>query len=287
MNIDTTLAKKLISEQFPKWKNLPISAVKQSGWDNRTFHLGNEMTIRLPSNESYAPQILNEYQWLPKLAKNITTCQITTPIALGQPSPSYPWHWTINQWIKGETASITQITDLNQFAQDLANFLTQLQNTDPTNGPSPGPHNFHRGGDLNAYNQDITEAIPKIKNKKEQTIANQLWLYALSTQWEKPPVWVHGDLATGNILIKNGKLTGIIDFGQLTTGDPACDLAITWNLFTGESREHFKNTLQLDKNTWIRALAWTLWKTLCWPVKGTEVERILMDVYTDYQKNHS
>jgi aminoglycoside phosphotransferase (APT) family kinase protein len=107
---------------------------------------------------------------------------------------------------------------------------------------------------------------------------------ALSSSWENSPVWVHGDLAVGNILISDGQLTAVIDFGQLAIGDPACDLAITWNLFSGTSRQTFRNTLSLDRNTWIRALGWTLWKTLCWPIKGTKVNRILDDVYADYEK---
>lgn len=283
MRIDEQLAKKLISEQFPQWKRLSIQAVEQSGWDNRTFHLGNEMTIRLPSKEEYAPQILKEFQWLPKLAQAITSCPITTPLALGKPCHSYPWHWIINSWIEGNTLSVSQVRDMNQFAQSLGRFLTEFQSIDATGGPVAGPHNFYRGGALSAYDAEICQAIPKIQNKQERNIAERLWADALSSRWERVPVWVHGDLAAGNILIRNGELAAIIDFGQLAIGDPACDLAITWNFFTGESRELFRNTLSLDRNTWIRALGWTFWKTLCWPVKGANIPQILHDVYSDYQ----
>ncbi len=284
MIIDELLAKKLISEQFPRWENLPIRAVEKSGWDNRTFHLGNEMTIRLPSTEEYAPQILKEFQCLPKLAQHITTCKITSPLALGIPGAFYPWNWTVNRWIEGESASVEKISDLNQFAEDLAHFLTELQSIDSTGGPSAGPHNFYRGGNLSAYDAEICEALLKIKNKKEQRIAEQLWADALSSLWETTPVWVHGDLAVGNILIHKGQLTAVIDFGQLAIGDPACDLAIAWNLFSGKSRDKFRETLPLDRNTWVRALGWTFWKTLCWPIKGTNINRILQDVYFDHQE---
>jgi aminoglycoside phosphotransferase (APT) family kinase protein len=281
--INESLAKKIISEQFPQWENLPIWAVEKSGWDNRTFHLGNEMTIRLPSNKEYAPQILKEFQWLPKLAQTITSCSITTPLVLGEPGQHYPWHWSVNRWIKGETVSFNRIQDLNQFARDLGFFLTEFQNIDSTNGPIAGSHNFYRGGELAAYDAEVSQAITKIKNKTEQKIAERLWTDALSSKWEKTPVWVHGDIAVGNILVDKGQLTAIIDFGQLAIGDPACDLAITWNFFSGESRDTFKNAIPLDKNTWIRALAWTFWKTLCWPIKGTNINQILRDVYSDYQ----
>lgn len=134
MEIDFMLAKKLISSQFPQWESLLIQPVKQSGWDNRTFHLGEEMTIRLPSNEEYAPQILKEFHWLPILGKGISL-QITTPIGLGQPCEYFPWHWSINRWIEGETASVECIRNLSQFAEDLGSpfrqnemaFLDQLQ----------------------------------------------------------------------------------------------------------------------------------------------------------------
>lgn len=157
---------------------------------------------------------------------------------------------------------------------------------DSTGGPVAGPHNFYRGGSLSAYDDEMRKAIPNIKNKNEQKIAEHLWSDALSSEWERKPVWVHGDIAIGNLLVKYGKLCGVIDFGQLAIGDPACDLGIAWSLFTNESRNVFRETLPLDRNTWIRALGWVFWKTLCWPVKGTEVNRIIQDIFDDYQTTY-
>ena len=151
-------------------------------------------------------------------------------------------------------------------------------------GPIAGPHNFYRGGSLKAYDHEMQIAISKIENARDKEIATQLWQDALSSEWQKAPVWVHGDFAIGNILIENGRLKAIIDFGQLAIGDPACDLVIAWNFFSDESREIFKETVQLDKNTWIRALGWAFWKTLCWPVKGTDVQPLLNIIYQEYQK---
>lgn len=112
----------------------------------------------------------------------------------------------------------------------------------------------------------------KLKIKNEQEISKKLWADALSSQWENKPVWVHGDIAIGNLLVKDGKLKAIIDFGQLAIGDPACDLTIAWNLFSGKSRETFKKALALDKDTWVRAIGWAFWKTLCWPINGTDMQ---------------
>ena len=283
INIDTILVTKLIKQQFPQWQDLSIKPVAKSGWDNRTFHLGDEMVVRLPSNAEYAPQILKENHWLPILAKKLS-CQITTPIALGNPDVDYPWHWSINHWIQGSTASINNIPDLNKFGHDLGQFLTEFQAIESTNGPIAGPHNFYRGGNLSAYDHEMQIAIPKIQDPNTRSIAAMLWEDALSSHWDKKPVWVHGDLAVGNILVNNGVLCAVIDFGQLAIGDPACDLAIAWNFFHGKSLDAFKKSITLDENTWIRALGWTLWKTLCWPVNVNDADRILNNVYNDYKQ---
>ena len=205
---------------------------------------------------------MKEYQWLPTLAKNLSI-EITTPIALGQPSSTYPWYWTINHWIDGDTASKQNIQDMNLFAKELAEFLNEFRKIDSSGGPEAGAHNFYRGGALKAYDQEMQIAIPKIKDIDQRQIANELWNDALSTEWQQKPVWVHGDLAVGNILVYQGKLRAIIDFGQLAVGDPACDLVIAWNFFSGDSRKLFKNTVNLDQNTWKRALGWAFWKVLC------------------------
>lgn len=283
MKIDDNLAKKLIDEQFPEWSHLAITPVEKSGWDNRTFHLGSEMTIRMPSQEAYAPQILKEFKWLPVLAKGLSV-QITNPIVLGKPSDIYPWHWSVNQWLEGDVASLANIDNLNDFAESLGHSLNEFYQLDASTGPKAGTHNFHRGGDLSNYDSEMQEALPKIKNLKKRDHATSLWKDAVSSKWQERSVWVHGDLATGNILVRNGKLAAIIDFGCMAVGDPACDLVIAWHLFDKTSRATFCNTVTLDKSTWLRAMGWALWKTLCWPIEGTPVDKILETLYADYQE---
>lgn len=281
IKIDTFLVQKLIAEQFPQWQSLPIYQVAQSGWDNRTFHLGEEMVIRLPSDKEYEPQIEKEYKWLPWLSKQLSF-EITQPIALGKPSSIYPWHWSINRWIEGESASRLNIHDMKGFAETLGKCLKEFQSLDATEGPLAGAHNFYRGGSLKAYDQEMQRAIPKIKKAYEQTLAASLWQRAISSEWQLKPVWVHGDIAVGNILVRKGRFHALIDFGQLAIGDPACDLAIAWNLFSAEERSLFKDAVQLDNDTWMRALGWAFWKTLCWPIKDTDIKVVLREIYTDY-----
>jgi aminoglycoside phosphotransferase (APT) family kinase protein len=259
--IDVSLVRRLIASQFPQSKAFSITPVATSGWDNRTFHLGQDMSVRLPSAADYELQVEKEHEWLPKLASALPL-PISIPLALGKPECGYPWKWSIYRWLQGEAASSAKIADLSEFAIDLANFLTAFQRIDAKNGPQPGLHSFYRGGSLSFYDNDTRCAIANLKDKIDVDGATNIWEAALSTSWKKPPVWVHGDISLGNLLVKEGKLCAVIDFGQLASGDPACDFAITWTLFYGKSREVFQKILSLDKDTWARARGWTLWKAL-------------------------
>jgi aminoglycoside phosphotransferase (APT) family kinase protein len=261
IHIDARLVRKLIGTQFPEWANLTIKPVEFSGWDNRTFHLGEHMTDRLPSNAEYSGQVEKEQYWLPKLAPHLPL-SISTPLGMGHPSNEYPLHWSIYKWLDGDTASIERISDLNQFAIALAEFLVALQQCDTSGGPLPGEHNFYRGGDLAIYETETREAIKILGDKINVDAVTSVWNAARASTWHNPPVWIHGDIATGNLLVKNGQLNAVIDYGQLGIGDPACDLAIAWTFFRGESRQAFRQTLQLDPATWARGRGWTLWKAL-------------------------
>lgn len=259
--IDKALALYLIDKQFPQWSHLSIEPVKNSGWDNRTFHLGTEMLIRMPSAAEYAGQAKKEQIWLPKLASHLPL-PIPTPIALGKPEEAYPWTWSINLWLPGNPAVTSKIDDLSQFAVQLAEFLKSLQSIDATNGPLAGPQSFYRGGDIAVYDAETRQAIELLKNDIDVPLAIEIWETALSTKWQDEPVWVHGDISVGNLLVSNGQLSAVIDFGQLAVGDPACDLAIAWVFFEEKSREALFQTLQLDKATVARGRAWALWKAL-------------------------
>ena len=281
VEINRLLVEKLISNQFPKWADLLIKPVASSGWDNRTFHLGENMTIRLPSNAEYAPQVEKEQYWLPKLAPHLPLA-IPQPIAMGKPSSEYPWHWSIYQWIDGSSVTNAQITDLNLFSKSLAEFLNALQKCDTSGAPKAGPENFYRGSNLRVYENETRKAITQIKDKDLEKKLAAIWEKALASLWRNEPVWIHGDIAVGNLLIRDGKLVAVIDFGQLAIGDPACDLAIYWTFLSGESREIFRDVLKLDNDTWHRARGWVLWKTLCAPIAGTDCDHILNEIVNDF-----
>lgn len=259
--IDAALVRRLIAAQFPRWANLPVEPVEGGGWDNRTFHLGARMTVRLPSAAAYAPQVEKEHRWLPKLAP-LLPLPIPVPLAKGYPADGYPWRWSVYRWLDGETATTGRIADLSRFATELARFLTALYRIDLVGGPSPGRHNFFRGGPLTVYDVETRQAIATLRGEIDTDAASAVWEAALAASWTGPPFWFHGDVASGNLLVKNGRLSAVIDFGTSGVGDPACDLAIAWTLFRGESRDAFRAAIGLDDATWARGRGWALWKGL-------------------------
>lgn len=259
--IDLGLVKRLIAAQFPQWANLPIKPVSSSGWDNRTFRLGVTMSVRLPSAEGYAPQVAKEQQWLPFLEPRLPL-PIPAPLALGHPSSDYPWPWSVYRWLEGDSAAVAMPDDLEQFALDLAAFSNALQRIDATNGPPPGVHSAYRGGPLLHYDDETRAAISALGDRVNGEMALTLWECALESAWNSPPVWFHGDVAMGNLLVRHGRLSAVIDFGCAGVGDPACDTVIAWTLFFGASRAAFQSALHVDEATWTRGRAWALWKAL-------------------------
>lgn len=261
VSIDVALVRRLIAAQFPQWADLPIRPVEFDGWDNRTFRLGEAMSVRLPSAEGYVPQVEKEHRWLPRLAPHLPL-PIPVPLAVGAPASGYPWPWSIYRWLEGEIATVGRIDGPCQFATTLAHFLAVLQETDPTDGPPPGPHSFFRGAPVAVYDAETRNAIAALSGNIDTDAATVVWETAIQATWHGSPVWFHGDIAAGNLLVRDGRLSAVIDFGCSDVGDPACDLTIAWTFLSGESREAFRAALPLDDATWARGRGWALWKAL-------------------------
>lgn len=291
ISIDVTLVRRLVAAQFSRWADLPVDPVEHGGWDNRTFRLGEDMSVRLPSAKRYVPQVEKEHRWLPELAPRLPF-PIPVPVAKGAPSEEYPWSWFIYRWLEGETATVERIADLCRFAFNLAGFLNALYRIDPTGGPPPGRHNFFRGGPLTVYNAETRQALAALEERIDTEAAGVVWEAALAAKWRGLPVWVHGDVATGNLLVEEGRLSAVIDFGCSGVGDPSCDLAIAWTLFRGESRDAFRAALGVDEGTWARGRGWTLWKALITLAgyldtnssEARESRRVIEEVLVDYRR---
>lgn len=267
LEIDVSLVRRLLV-QFPQWADLPVKRVEFDGWDNTTFRLGEDLSVRLPSAQAYAGQVEKEHRWLPRLAA-LLPLSIPVPLAMGVPANGYPWHWSVYRWLEGENATIKSIADLQQFATTLAQFLAALQRIDPADGPPPGQHNFFRGGPLTTYDSETRDAIATLRGRIDADAVTAVWEAALRATWHGPPVWLHGDVSAGNLLVEKGRLNAVIDFGCTAVGDPACDLTIAWTLLSGESRDAFRAALPLDRATWARGRGWALWKGLITLVKHT------------------
>jgi aminoglycoside phosphotransferase (APT) family kinase protein len=258
VNVDGSLVGRLLAAQFPQWADLPIKPVHSAGTDNAIYRLGSDMAVRLPRRQGVTRQVDKEQQWLPRLAP-LLPLAIPIPRAYGRPGEGYPWHWSVYQWLAGENATIEPIADPGQAARDLAYFIAALQRIDPTGGPPSGPHNFFRGVPLAMRDPLTRAAIADLSGMLDTGAVTAAWKAALQAPvWDGPPVWIHGDLSPLNLLVQQGRLSAVIDFGGLSVGDPACDLIVAWNLFSAQTRAVLRAALPVDDATWARGRGWAL-----------------------------
>lgn len=258
------LAARLVAQQFPAWAHLPVAEVELSGWDNRVFRLGTELSIRLPRSWPYRDQVAKEQRWLPVLAPRLPL-PIPRPVALGVPGLGYPYAWSVYAWIDGAPATLGRIAEPVRFARAVAEFLVALRACDPTGGPSPGQHNWWRGAPFEVYVGQARAALAALADELDPAAvkaASAILDEAIASRWPCEPVWVHGDVSYGNLLVRDGQLTAVIDFGSSGVGDPACDVVLAWTLLSTESRRAYAEALGLDHDTWARGRGWGLWKAL-------------------------
>ncbi len=282
--IDAGLAARLVAAQFPQWADLPVTPAPLAGWDNRTFRLGEDLSVRLPSGAAYAAQVAKEQRWLPRLAA-VVPLPVPTPVGAGVPGEGYPWPWSVYRWLPGEPAETAPVDDPEAFARTLGEFLVALAEAD-ADGPAAGAHNFHRGGDLRVYDAETREALRALEGRVDTLRAQAVWEAALSSRWERPPVWVHGDVSAANLLVEDGRLSAVIDFGSSGVGDPACDTVVAWTFLDGPARVAFRAARGLDEDTWTRGRGWALWKSLITiagdPGNAAAAERTLRRVLDEH-----
>jgi aminoglycoside phosphotransferase (APT) family kinase protein len=261
--IDVALVRRLIAGQFPRWRDLPVTPVAVDGWDNRTYRLGDAMTVRLPTAPGYVPAVAKENECLPRLAPQLPIA-IPRVLAAGIPGEGYPYPWSVRAWLPGETAAPDRIADLPEFARSVAGFIRALQSCDAAGGPSAGEHSWFRGASPAHYDAETRRCLTALDGQIDTAAAAGVWQAALAADWQGAPVWFHGDIAAGNLLVADGRLTAVIDFGTSGVGDPACDLVIAWTMFAEDdgSRAAFREAVAQDAGTWARARGWALWKAM-------------------------
>jgi len=260
-DITIGLVSRLVRTQFPEWAQLPVRPVEVDGWDNATFRLGDTMSVRLPSARHYIEAVAKEQRWLPILAPQLPL-PVPQPLAMGTPASGFPWPWSVYRWIDGTSVTSETVADLPRFAADLADFLAALYKIDPSGGPAPGTHNFFRGGPLTVYDGETRKQLAALTGHIDTALAGEVWQAALEAAWHGSPVWFHGDAQPGNLLLSDGRLSAVLDFGTCGVGDPACDTTIAWTFLSGESSRVFRERLPVDSATWVRGRGWAIWKAM-------------------------
>jgi aminoglycoside phosphotransferase (APT) family kinase protein len=254
---DVGLVRRLLEAQQPQWADLPLRPVSSTGTDNALCRLGDDMVVRLPLRPASILPAEKEHLWLPVLAPELPL-PIPVPLVRCDPVDEFPWLWSVYPWFEGEDATTAEV-DCRLTAVDLARFIAALQAVDSTGGPEPGPANWRRGAPLATRDNDTRRSISVSRGLFDTAAVMAAWEEALATPvWEGPPVWVHGDIAAGNLLVRDGRVSAVIDWGCLGVGDPACDLIVAWELLDAENREVFRAELGVDDATWARGRGWAL-----------------------------
>lgn len=259
--ISSSLVRSLVSEQFPQWSELPIQPVDVQGWDNRTFRLGDRMSVRLPSADGYVAGLVREEQTLAVLDSRLRLA-IPRVIATGAPSTVFTRPWSIREWIEGHTLTAVEPRDRESAIDNVGDALRELQACNTAGGPWAGSVSAYRGCHVSAVGEEVQVGLAALPRGQAEG-CRALWDAAVATVWTAPPVWVHGDIAPGNMLFgRSGRLEALIDFGQTCIGDPACDLAFAWLSCDSRERDRLRARLELPEDAWLRGAAWALWKAL-------------------------
>jgi aminoglycoside phosphotransferase (APT) family kinase protein len=258
VDTDAALVRRLVCAQFPEWAELPIAPVLSRGTDNALYRLGDDMVVRLPRHERTVGRLEHEHRWLIELAAWLPL-SVPEPLARGLPVEGYPWTWSIYRWLEGEPATAERIADESRLAVDLAALVAALQRIDANGGPPPSELNAFRGEALVMRDDATRASIAILSGRIDVAAATALWEEALEApEWERPAVWIHGDLDARNLLVREGRLCAVIDWGCVGVGDPACDLMVAWKMLSADTRDSFREVLSVDDATWARSQGWAL-----------------------------
>lgn len=247
----------LVTAQFPQYSGLAIVPVAEHGSDNVLYRLGDTLSLRFPRRASAVSQIARDQKWLPHLQG--LPLQVPQPVAVGAPGAGFPWPWAIHRWIDGARA-MPEATDMAQAATKLAAFLNALRQVPTGDVPQAGPDNNHRGVALKQRDAATRGAISGVADLFSGAQLTRIWQDGLAAPvWPHAPVWLHGDLQPGNLLVRDGQLVAVIDWGLAAAGDPAADLSVAWSLLDAPGRAAFFDALAPDPDTLLRGRAWAVY----------------------------
>jgi aminoglycoside phosphotransferase (APT) family kinase protein len=250
---DVALVRRLVAEQFPHLSGLPITAHASTGTVNAIYRIGDELCARLPLVQEWGQDLDKEWQWLPRLAPQVSL-PIPEPIGKGHAIDAYPFSWAIYRWIEGRPYADDLVDDERRAARDLARFVGELRRADP--GPGAPPAGRRPLAELDA---DTRTAIECGYDVIDRDAAGAAWKLALQAPVHTgAAVWIHTDLLRPNLLVRDGRLCAVIDFGAVGVGDPAADVIAAWSVFGPAGREAFRAALDVDDGTWNRARGYAL-----------------------------
>lgn len=258
IDVDADLVRRLLAEQHPDLASLPLQLLA-NGWDNVIFRLGDELAVRLPRRQLGADLVATEHRWLPALADRLPL-DIPAPIRTGAPGAGYPWAWSVCPFFAGDVAADVPLLDPTREAERLGAFLAALHTEAPAGLPANG---FLRGQRVAELDDRFATNLARLDAVADVAALRCRWEELAGVdEWTGPPLWVHGDLHTANTIVADGAIRAVIDFGDMTGGDPAVDLAIGWMLFDDDARSRFRSaagvTTSIDDATWQRAQLWGL-----------------------------
>jgi aminoglycoside phosphotransferase (APT) family kinase protein len=252
--IDAALVQALLADQHPDLAGLELVELA-TGWDNVNYRLGEVYTVRLPRRSMSAVLVEHEQRWLPVLAPRLPL-PIPAPVRVGRPALGYPWSWSLCPWLPGVPAATAVFADPIDAAQQVGAFLAALH----TPAPADAPDNPYRGGPLTERSSHMHARIDQLADLVDGVTVRKMWDAAVGAPaWNREPVWLHGDVHPANVLVERGRVAAILDFGDITGGDPASDLAAAWMLFPSGARPAFRAAVgDHDDDTWTRARGWAL-----------------------------
>ncbi len=253
VDIDVTLAHRLLAEQLPAYLALPLRRVASGGTDNAVFRLGDNLALRMPLQPGAVGGLLKEVRWLPVVAPHLSL-DVPEVVTTGGPGAGYPFPWTVVRWLAGDDALTGHLDSMHETAQALGHFVAELQGIDIADAPWPGSEGFVRGLPLVGRDAAFRANLAQCEGLLDVERVAQVWDDALAApDWRGPPVWLHADLLPGNLLVRGGRLAGVLDFGAMATGDPAYDVTPAWHVLDRASRPVFREIVGADDATWRRA----------------------------------
>ena len=258
VTIDPSVVRALLQEQHTDLAHSSLIEVGE-GWDNKLFRLGDDLAVRLPRRAASAALIEHEQRWLPELSPRLPL-PVPVPLRVGRPGCGFPWSWSVVPWFPGTSALLVPPRDPGATAVALGSFLRALHRP----APEDAPRNPWRGVPLAARARAVEDHLHQLDGLVDRGAVLGLWERVLAAPpWSGPPLWIHGDLHPGNLLVSGGRLSAVIDFGDLAAGDPATDLSVMWMLLPPSARPAFLASARgeldpLDDHTLMRARGWAL-----------------------------